>query len=85
VKDLLLFAAGFGAGWVTRGTFQSSKSAAVEGVALCLDVLARIKRLLAIEREQFEDILAEAHDAVTRRRAARAEKDSEAPPVENAA
>jgi hypothetical protein len=72
MKNALIFAAGFGAGWLTRSTFESSKAAAVEVIAFGLDALARIRRGLAIEREQLEDIVAEAQDAVARRRAARA-------------
>jgi hypothetical protein len=85
MKNALIFAAGFGAGWLTRSTFQSSKSATVEFLAFGLDALARIKRGLAIEREELEDIVAEAHDAVARRRAARVENNGEKGPVEHAA
>jgi hypothetical protein len=85
MKNALIFAAGFGAGWLTRSAFQSSKAATVELLAFGLEALARIKRGLAIEREELEDIVAEAHDAVLRRRAAQAPKSSEKGPVEQAA
>jgi hypothetical protein len=85
MKSTLIFAAGFGVGWITRSTFNSSKSAAVHIVALGLDTVARLKRMVAIEREELEDIVAEAHHAVARRRAERAEKGTQTAPVEHAA
>ena len=92
MRTPLVFAAGFVAGWVTRGTVDPAKSATVQIVAFGLDVVARVKRALAIERERFEDLVAEARDEVTRRRAARAQPDEDlgadaapAAPVENAA
>jgi hypothetical protein len=84
MKSALLFVAGFGAGWLARSTFQSSKSATVQILALGLDAVARMKRALAVEREQLEDIMAEAHDTAARRRAARADE-QESSPVEQAA
>jgi hypothetical protein len=85
----LAFVAGFVAGWVTRSTFDPARSATVQIVAFGLDVVARMKRMLAVERERFEDLVAEARDEAARRRAARAEPledlDPEAAPVENAA
>jgi hypothetical protein len=71
MRSTLIFAAGFAAGWLGRGALDPSKSATVQIVAFALDSVARIKRLLAIERERFEDMVAEAHDTVARRRAAR--------------
>jgi hypothetical protein len=85
MKSTLIFAAGFGAGWLGRSMFESSKSAAVEVIAFALDTVERLRRALAIEREQLEDIVAEAHDAVARRRTARADKASQTAPVEHAA
>jgi hypothetical protein len=84
MKSALLFAAGFGAGWLARSTFQSSKTATVQILALTLDAVGRVRRALAIEREQFEDLVAEAHDVAHRRRAARVAEAPEAP-VEKAA
>jgi hypothetical protein len=86
----LAFVAGFVAGWVTRSTVDPAKSTTVQIVAFGIDVIARVKRMLAIERERFEDLVAEASDQVARRRAAGAEpvEDLEpqtAPAVGNAA
>jgi hypothetical protein len=81
----MAFAAGFAAGWLSRSTLDPSKSAMVQVVAFGLDTVARIKRRLAIEREQFEDLVAEARDVVARRRAERAQEPAEDAPVENAA
>jgi len=85
----LAFVAGFVAGWLTRGTVDPAKSTTVQIVAFGLDVVARVKRMLAIERERFEDLVAEARDAATRRRAADVEPvedlAAETAPVGNAA
>jgi hypothetical protein len=86
MKNALIFAAGFGAGWLTRSTFGSSKSATVQILAFTLDAVARFKRALAIEREQLEDIMAEAQDAALRRRAEHLhEEPSESAPADQAA
>jgi hypothetical protein len=83
--NMLAFAAGFAAGWLARSAVDSSKSAVIEMTALGLDAVARIKRALAVEREQFEDLIAEARDLAARRRARRARARAEAAPVEHAA
>lgn len=84
------FVAGFVAGWVTRSTLDPAKSATVQIAAFGLDVVARVKRRLAIERERFEDLAAEARHEAVRRRAARADATEDlghetAAAVENAA
>jgi hypothetical protein len=83
----LAFAAGFAAGWMTRSSLDASRSATVQLVAFALDTMTRIKRALAIEREQLEDLVAEAQEAAARRQAERAVDPgaAEAPPVEHAA
>jgi hypothetical protein len=85
----LVFVAGFVAGWLTRATVDPAKSATVQIVAFGLGVVGRVKRMLAIERERFEDLVAEARDEAARRRAVRSEPADdfapEAAPVENAA
>jgi hypothetical protein len=85
MMHMLAFAAGFAAGWLARSGVDSSKSAVIEVTALGLDTVARIKRALAIEREQLEDLVAEARDLAARRRARRARTRAEAEPVEHAA
>jgi hypothetical protein len=68
------FALGFAAGWVSRGTRDSSRSAALAVVAAALDALDRIKRAIAIERDTLEDFVAEARaraDALSDERASR--------------
>jgi hypothetical protein len=83
----LAFAAGFAAGWITRSSLDASRSASVQLVAFGLETIARIKRALAIEREQLEDLVAEAQEAAARRHAERGVERSaaEAAPVEHAA
>jgi hypothetical protein len=85
MMNMLAFAAGFAAGWLARSATDSSKSAVIEITALGLDSVARIKRAIAIEREQIEDLVAEARDLAARRRARRARAGAEAATVEHAA
>jgi hypothetical protein len=85
MMSTLAFAAGFAAGWITRGKLDSSRSVVVQILAFVLDTTERAKRALAIEIERLEDIAAEAQDAVTRRRAKRAAEHADGPPVEHAA
>jgi hypothetical protein len=85
MMNMLAFAAGFAAGWLARSAAGSSKSAVIEVTAVGLDTVARIKRALAIEREQFEDMVAEARDLAARRRARRARGQADAEAVEHAA
>ena len=85
MMNMLAFAAGFAAGWLARSGVDSSKSAVIEVTALSLDTVERIKRALAIEREQFEDMVAEARDLAARRRARRARTRADTGAVEHAA
>jgi hypothetical protein len=85
MMSTLAFAAGFAAGWITRGSMASSRSAVVELLAFALDTMERARRALAIEIERLEDIAAEAHDAVARRRAERAAEQGDGASVGHAA
>ena len=86
MRTPLSFVAGFVAGWLTRSSVDPARSATVQIVAFGLDLVARVKRMLAIERERFEDLVAEARDAAARRRAEPDEDlASEDATVENAA
>jgi hypothetical protein len=53
------FVAGFASGWVARSAVESSHDLAVGVVAAAYGAYDRTKRLVAIEREHLEDILAE--------------------------
>ncbi len=85
MKTALAFAAGFAAGWLTRSTLDPSRSAAAQVVSMALDAAARIKRAVAIEREQLEDLVAEAREAAARRQAEREGRGAQAAPAERAA
>ncbi|HZU81743.1 MAG TPA: hypothetical protein VE987_02450 [Polyangiaceae bacterium] len=65
------FAVGFAAGWLARSTAQSSHEAAVAALALVLDIVERVKRAATLERERFEDWVAEARAQATDRGASR--------------
>ena len=54
-----LFVAGFASGWVVRSTVDSSRDLAVGLVSVAYGAYDRTKRLVAIEREHLEDLIAE--------------------------
>ena len=53
------FVAGFAGGWMARGQVDSSRSAVVAVVATYFKAVERVKRIVAIEREHLEDLVAE--------------------------
>jgi hypothetical protein len=55
----LLVAAGFAGGWAVRSSVDSSRAAAVASVSAFYSAVERGRRLLAIEREHLEDLVAE--------------------------
>lgn len=59
MKQLGIFLAGFATGWVVRSTVDSSRSLAVSGVSAVFGTLDRVRRVLAIEKEHLEDLVAE--------------------------
>jgi hypothetical protein len=70
MKNLGIFLAGFASGWVVRSTVDSSRSLAVSGVSAVFGTLERVRRVLAIEKEHLEDLVAEGkakHEATLRR------------------
>ena len=54
-----ILVAGFAGGWVIRSSVDSTRGIAVTGVSAFFGVLERSRRLLAIEREHLEDLVAE--------------------------
>jgi hypothetical protein len=54
-----LFMAGFASGWVTRSAVDSSHELAVGIISVAYGAYDRTKRLVAIEREHLEDLVAE--------------------------
>jgi hypothetical protein len=86
MKSTLVFVAGFAAGWLSRGAVASSEGAAATLLAFVMDTTEQLRRRLAIERERFDDLVAEARAQVTARRAARATKSKPAEqPMDRAA
>jgi hypothetical protein len=59
MKMLGLFVAGFASGWVVRGTVDSSRDLVVGAIATAYGVMDRAKRVVAMEREHLEDLMAE--------------------------
>jgi hypothetical protein len=54
-----VFMAGFASGWVVRSAVDSSHDLAVNLVSVAYGAYDRTKRLVAIEREHLEDLVAE--------------------------
>jgi hypothetical protein len=83
MKNLGIFLAGFASGWVVRSTVDSSRSLAVSGVSAVFGTLERVRRVLAIEKEHLEDLVAEGkakHEA-SLRHVGRSSTSAEAAPV----
>jgi hypothetical protein len=60
MKRVVSFVTGFAAGWIVRSTVDSSREAVVRMIALGLDSAQRARRLVALEREWLDDLVAEA-------------------------
>jgi hypothetical protein len=54
-----ILVAGFAGGWVIRSSVDSTRGLAVAGVSAFYGAMERGRRLLAVEREQIEDLVAE--------------------------
>jgi hypothetical protein len=70
MKHLGIFLAGFASGWIVRSTVDSSRTLAVSGVSAVFGTLERVRRVVAIEKEHIEDLVAEGkakHEASLRR------------------
>ncbi len=65
------FLAGFAAGWASRSTTDVSRSATVKVMAALLSLADSVKRMIATERENLEDLMAEARAEVELSRAYR--------------
>ena len=63
-----LFLAGFTSGWIVRSSVDSSRGAAVSGLAALFGVVDRVKRAVAMEKEHLEDLVAEARAQYEARR-----------------
>jgi hypothetical protein len=59
MKRVGIFLAGFASGWLVRSTVDSSRGLVVGAVAAAYGTVERLKRLVAIEREHLEDLIAE--------------------------
>jgi hypothetical protein len=59
MKHIGIFLAGFASGWIVRSTVDSSRGLAVSGVSAVFGTVERVRRILAIEKEHLEDLVAE--------------------------
>ncbi len=60
MKNTAIFFAGVASGWILRSSFDSFRDVAVRGVSAWFDASERARRFVAVEREYFEDLMAEA-------------------------
>ena len=74
-----MFVAGFASGWVVRSTMDSSRGAAVTVVAGYLRTVERVRKIVAVEREHLEDLVAEGRAKFEAASATRAAGRSNAP------
>jgi hypothetical protein len=71
MRDVVVFVAGVATGWVLRSSFDSFRDVTVRGLSTWFDVNERVRRFVAVEREYFEDIVAEARSRFEATRARR--------------
>jgi hypothetical protein len=81
MKRAGLFLAGFASGWAVRSTVDSSRALVVGAIAAFYGTVDRVKRIAAIEREHFEDLLAEGRARYESRKAAAAARATGASPA----
>ena len=60
LESIVSFGAGFVSGWVTRASFDSFRGLAVRTLATAIDLAGRLRKRTVMEREYFEDLVAEA-------------------------
>ena len=75
-----LFVAGFASGWVVRSAVDSSHDVAVGIISAAYGAYDRTKRLVAVEREHLEDLVAEGKARYEARRARAARSGAKAGP-----
>jgi hypothetical protein len=74
-----MFVAGFASGWVVRSAVDSSHDLAVGLISVAYGAYDRTKRIVAIEREHLEDLVAEGKARYESKRA-RAQRPGAAQP-----
>ena len=79
-----LFLAGFASGWAVRSTVDSSRGLVVGAISAFYGAVERVQRVVAIEREHLEDLVAEGRARYESKRAVKSAATSPAPaPVVN--
>jgi len=71
MRSIAVFTAGVVTGWVLRSSFDSFRDVAVRGLSGWYGVNDGVRRFVAVEREYFEDLFAEARSRFESRRARR--------------
>jgi hypothetical protein len=78
MRSVGIFLAGVATGWVVRSSFDSFRDLAVNGLTAWYDMNERARRFVAVEREYFEDLVAEARSKFESKRARRTAKRAQA-------
>ncbi len=81
MRDTAIFIAGVATGWVLRSSFDSFRDVTVRGLSAWFDMNERVRRFVAVEREYFEDIVAEARSRFEATRARRTGRAGAASPT----
>jgi hypothetical protein len=74
---VIAYVAGVVTGWAARSAFGSLRGLTVSAVQAGYDMAERARRFVAVEREFFEDLMAEAR---SRAEAAKAEREKKSRP-----
>lgn len=81
------FLAGFASGWVVRSTVDSSRDVPVRIVSAAFGLTDRVRRMVAMERERLEDLVAEGRARYETKRGRRAQdgrgRESSAGPIDD--
>ncbi|MGH7282114.1 MAG: hypothetical protein ACRELY_11360 [Polyangiaceae bacterium] len=73
------FLAGFASGWVVRSTVDSSRDVPVRILSAAFSLTDRVRRMVAMERERLEDLVAEGRARYETKRGRRSQESSADP------
>ena len=64
------FVSGFASGWIVRSSVDSTRGAAVRIVSAAIGAVDKAQRIVALEKEYFEDLIAEGRSRFQSKRKA---------------
>ena len=68
------FSAGFVTGWLVRSSVESSRTLVLRFIHACSQGIEQVRRIVALEREFFEDFASEARAEASASRTAPGDK-----------